>query len=171
MARLTPNQVAAAEGETEEPPPVLLDSLLRVAYRERRVARWRVAAVAGTVAACLGVLGAGFAMHEAAPSAPPGVSLQAVGGAPVSAVASLSAKPWGTQIQMRCEYRGEPGDPSAQYVLVVRDLDGDTYQLGTWRILAGRASEVEGTTSLSRDQIAAVEVQTTNGLTVAHANV
>lgn len=171
MARLTPNQVAAAEGETEEPPPVLLDSLLRAARRERRVSRWRLATAAGAVAACLGVLGTGFALHEAAPSAPPGVSLHAVGGVPVSAVASLSAKPWGTQIQMRCEYRGEHADPSAQYVLVVRDREGDTYQLGTWRILAGRASEVEGSTSLSRDQIAAVEVQTTSGLTVAHANV
>jgi Predicted transmembrane transcriptional regulator (anti-sigma factor) len=170
LARLTPNQVAAAEGETEEPPPVLLDSLLRAVRRGRRVSRWRVAVAAGAVAACLGVLGAGFAMRDTTPPAPPGVSLQAVGGVPVSAVASLSAKPWGTQIQMRCEYRGQYTNPTAQYVLVVRDRDGDTYRLGTWRILPGHASEVGGTTALSRADIAAVEVQTTNGLTVAHAN-
>jgi hypothetical protein len=171
LARLTPDQVAAAEGETEEPPPALLNSLIRTARRRRRVSRWRTVAAAGTVAACLGVLGAGFAMHDSTPPTPPGVSLQAVGGLPVNATATLEKEPWGTRIQMSCEYDGQYANPTAQYVLVVRDRDGEQYRLDTWRVIPGHTTTIGGATALSRDDIASVEVQTTDGTTVARGNV
>lgn len=171
LARLTPDQVAAAEGETEEPPPALLNSLVRTAHRERRVSRWRVAAAAGAVAACLGVAGAGFAMHESAPPPPTGVTLHAVGGLPVNATVNLRQEPWGTRIQMRCEYNGQYANPTAQYVLVVRDQTGEPYKLDTWRVIPGHPTEVGGTTALSRADIATVEVQTTDGTTVARGRV
>ncbi|HEX5497413.1 MAG TPA: zf-HC2 domain-containing protein [Mycobacteriales bacterium] len=171
LARLTPDQVAAAEGETEEPPPALLNSLVRTARRERRVSRWRVAVAAGAVAACLGVAGAGFAMRDSTPPTPAGVTLQAVGGLPVNATVSLRKEPWGTRIQMRCEYDGQYANPTAQYVLVVRDRDGESYKLDTWRVIPGHSTDVNGTTALSRTDIATVEVQTTDGTTVARGNV
>lgn len=174
LARLTPDQVAAAEGDVEEPPPALLTSVLRVARRERRVSRWRVAVASGAAAACLGVLGVlgvEFATQNTPPQEPPGVALQSVGGAPVNATVSLHAEPWGTQIRMHCEYDGQYANPGAQYVLVVRDRGGEPYKLDTWRVLPGHVADVGGTTALSREDISAVEVQTVDGLTVARGAV
>lgn len=171
LARLTPDQVAAAEGETEAPPPALLNSLVRTVDRERRVSRWRIVAATGAVAACLGVLGTSFAMHDPRPPAPTGVALHAVGGLPVNATASLTQEPWGTRIQMSCEYDGQYANLTAEYELVVRDQDGMPHTLDSWRVIPGHATEIGATTALSRDDITAVEVQTRSGVTVAHGNV
>jgi hypothetical protein len=171
LARLTPDQVAAAEDEREEPPPALLTALLRAAGRERRRSRWRVAAVSGVAAACVGAIGAGVVVHETGPPPPQGVTLQAVGGLPVSGSARISDRPWGTQIEMRCEYDGwYSGSAPVQYVLVVHDDDGEMYTLNTWKVIPGHPADVTGTTALPRDQIAAIEVRTTDGVTVLHAD-
>lgn len=171
LARLTPDQVAAAEGEREEPPPALLTSLLQLARRERRRSRWRIAAVSGVAAACVGAVGTGMVLYESGPPPPQGITLQAVGGLPVTAIARLRDRPWGTQIEMRCEYDGwNPNAAPIEYVLVVRDDDHEAYTLNTWKLIPGHPADVGGTTALPLDKITAIEVRTTDGATVLHGD-
>lgn len=175
LARLTPDQVAAAQGEREEPPPALLNSLLDATRRARRVSRWRVAAIASAAAACVGVAVTGVVVHNQTPattSVASGVDLplRAVGGTPVTATANLDDRAWGTKIVMRCEYDGgEVWDTS--YVLVVRDRENKTQQVGYWKVLPGKQATVGGNTDLTRDQIRSIEVQTTDGVVVARGDV
>lgn len=93
-----------------------------------------------------------------------------VGEVPVQASLLLEQVTWGTRIGLECTY-----DPSwvqyelpraATYVLVVRTQAGATEQVGTWRSVGGVTMRLEAATATNRQDIASVEVRTTDGRVV-----
>ncbi len=159
------------------PPPLrpeLLTSLLnQVTWRRRRsrMLTWAVAAAAAAVLA----VGVFVAVRSnpaiPTPEPPPQASSSALVMTPVtptalSATISLSGHRWGTQIEMNCTYgvesetaphedEEEAGDKLA---MVVVGRDGSQTQLATWVGLAGVTASPGGSTSMTIDQIAAVQV-------------
>lgn len=164
--------------EVMEPVP---DTLLPGLVRDvRRAGRRRTLVTAGLAAAAavvvaavpLGVSG----VLGGSPSAPvPSASVSPVaqpmvplGGAPVRASLAFASVAWGTRLDLTCTYAptGEQYHqlpPRVTYALVVRTRDGHTEQVGTWRSLEGRTMRLTAGTSAPRNQIASVEVRTTEG--------
>ncbi len=72
----------------------------------------------------------------------------------------LQTVAWGTRMHLSCTYAG--GDWGAtsppSYALVVHTSDGATQQVGTWRAVQGRTSEVDAATGAEQDQITKVDV-------------
>ncbi|MDF1605234.1 zf-HC2 domain-containing protein [Nocardioides sp. YIM 152315] len=159
--------------------PALLDEVRRGERRRRRLiglaAAAAVAAVAAVSLALLGALGdrddgAPRAEPSSAVSTAPAEEMTPIGdGGDVASVA-LTPVAWGTRLDLECRWAGGEGErPDYQpegggsYALVVRSVDGDVQQVATWRAVPGRTMRVTGATSLDRDDIAAVEVQTEDG--------
>ena len=165
-------------------PDTLLPALLDHARRTERRRRWVLglaAAAAVTAIAAASVAATVLVDDGPAPVAEPPVSTgpSAVpaqemtpvnpGGDDVATVA-LTSVAWGTKLDVVCHWAGgEPEDPGypdgaePTYALVVRSTDGETQQVATWTGLPGQTMKVSGSTSLARDDIAAVEIQTADG--------
>ena len=161
----------------EPVPDTLLPGLVRDV---RRAGRRRTLVTAGLAAAAavvvVGVpLGVSVVL-DGSPSAPvPSASVSPVaqpmvplGGAPVRASLAFASVTWGTRLDLTCTYA--PGGEEhyhlprrVTYALVVRTRDGHTEQVGTWRSLEGRTMRLTAGTSAPRNQIASVEVRTTEG--------
>jgi anti-sigma-K factor RskA len=177
LSRLNSDEVAEIDelGQAASAPPPLRPELLtslmkKVTWRRRRsrVLTWAVAAAAAAVLV-VGVFVA-WRSNPAIPSQePPRASASALVMTPVataselSATITLSSHRWGTQIEMTCTYgpesktadSDETGDKLA---MVVVGRDGSQTQLATWVALAGVSASPMGSTSMTLDQIAAVQV-------------
>jgi anti-sigma factor RsiW len=167
-----------------EPVP---DTLLPALVREvRRADRRHTLVTAGLAAAAAVVVGGvplavsgaleGDRTSSAAPSpgpvaaaSPVAQRMAPVGDVPVRASLAFASVTWGTRLDLTCTYA-----PSGEvhyhhlprrvtYALVVRTRDGRTEQVGTWRSLEGRTMRLTAGTSSPRDQIASVQVRTTEG--------
>jgi hypothetical protein len=91
-----------------------------------------------------------------------------VGDVPVRASLAFASVTWGTRLDLTCTYapsgeRYQHLPPRVTYALVVRTRDGRTEQVGTWRSLEGRTMRLTAGTSTPRNQIASVQVRTTEG--------
>jgi hypothetical protein len=76
---------------------------------------------------------------------------------PVHATATLTQVSWGTKIDLACTYSGEyPAGFS--YSLVVVDRQGHSHEAGSWKLTPEQVTRVTSATSVSRDQIAKVEI-------------
>jgi hypothetical protein len=111
------------------------------------------------------------AAPSAAPTPGPGTAMEPVGGdVPVRASLTLEDVTWGTRIGLLCTYDPETVEyePPAEvtYLLVVRTRDGGTEQVGTWRSVGGRTMRLEAGTATRQQDIASVEVRTTDGRVV-----
>lgn len=149
------------------PPEPLLPRLLdRVNLDRRRRRRVTAAAwVTAAVAACLAVVMAVTMRPDTSrPAAAPTVTMSASRGAPIEGTVRLENVPWGTRITVWCSYAAGPD--SISYAIVAVDRDGKASQVGTWRARPGRTYEIVGATALERSEVAAVEVRTSNGVTV-----
>ena len=153
----------------EAPPESLLPGLLRQVDRRRR--RWQAVAGGLAAAACLAValvLGLG-PRPAAAPLA--GVSTSSVVSAaagPVTASAQLTQHVWGTHISLHCMYKENSTYPVGAYRLVVIDHSGTVEQVATWTVVPGKEAVVDGSTSLTSEQIATLQVRTeTNAVVLA----
>ncbi|MFC7495938.1 MULTISPECIES: anti-sigma factor family protein [unclassified Nocardioides] len=187
LARV-PLDVVESAPAPEPLPDTLLPALLDEARRTERRRRWVVGlAAAAAVAAIAGasVVVAVVADDDgtAGPQADPPASSATTpstappqqmtpvrpGGDDVATVA-LTSVAWGTRLDVVCRWdSGEdaPPDydhgPPPTYALVVRSIDGDAQQVATWTGLPGKTMQVSGATSLARDDIASVEIQTADG--------
>jgi len=150
-------------------PDTLLPRLVR-AVRRRRVGA-RVFASAG------GALGlaaaAALAIVLVLPVTIPGttqptaetISLRQVVQSPLRASIRLVSQPWGTRVEMDCRYATAPDghgygtEAPGNYAMWVRDAAGNATQIATWTAGSGQNAEPAGTTSLTVQQIAAVEVR------------
>ncbi len=151
-------------------PDTLLPRMVR-AVRRRRV---RVRVVT-SIGALLGVAAAAaLATVLLVPSAFPGtvppdgsgeISLSRVVSSPLSASIRLISQPWGTRVDMDCHYATAPGgqgygaEPQGEYAMWVGDTAGNATQIATWTAGSGQDAKPAGTTSLSAQQIAWVEVR------------
>jgi hypothetical protein len=159
-------------GAAGRPPDTVLPGLLAGVRRDRSRRRaW--GAAAGVAAAAVLVTGTAVVTDQlgstpAEPGAP--VALVAVGDAPVHADLRLEEVAWGTRITMTCRYDGPaPSDPYAggegtTYQLVVVSAEDQTTQsVARWQALPGRDARVTGSTDLSPDEIAGVQLQDGDG--------
>jgi Putative zinc-finger len=181
LSRLPVDEVSAALSVQPEPPATLLPALQFAVRRERRSRRTRTLA-AGLVAACLAVVGTGFAVHELLPTSTPGNPAGSIGAlpsptskpkpgtesfdfkrltaAPVSASVDLTPVAWGTQISMRCTYSGAgwPDHESHDYRLRVTDTKGNATIVGDWNVLLNKEVQVPGATGVPMSDIRSLEI-------------
>ena len=167
LAALDPADFA----DPTEPPPVpdtLLPGLLREVRRRRR--RSRVVLVASAVAAA--VLAVAFVWSlavggqaEPGPTAAPAPTrtMTQVDQQVVTAAFSLQKVGWGTRIRLSCTYSGDswgqdPDQPTPSYALVVRTADGRSAEVATWKVVPGRAVDIEGATAADPADISGVDV-------------
>jgi hypothetical protein len=177
LARVDP-VVLETPPETQPLPETLLPSLVREVSRTRRRRLVTTVAVAAAAAVAVGLVvvqGLGGDSPPAAsppsqsPSAsvPTGDSMRSIGHAPVTATLAFTSVTWGTKLDLTCSYEPAPGEyqlPRAvTYGLFVVNRDGSAEQVGTWRAVDGRTMRVTAATAARRDDIASVEVRTTDG--------
>jgi hypothetical protein len=170
------------DAPADEPvPDFLLPNLVREVRRSRR-RRFLIvgAAAAAAVVAVLALALPGLLDDDktAPPVAvPAGQAMTTIGGAPVHAKLALEPVTWGTRLQLACTYDpddaawgNDDGPHRVTYTIVVRTRDGQTEQVGTWRSLEGRTMHLTAATAANRQDIAAVEVRTTDGRTVLESS-
>jgi hypothetical protein len=152
--------VPASVLEDDAPPPSLLASLLGRIRRERNRRRWIVGGLAAAAAACIVALSIVVAQPDHPASHP--VAMHAVADAPIEATADIRSVGWGTRIDLVCSYY-EYVPAGRPYALVVVDRSGDRHTLGSWNLVPGKVAKYGSGTSLSRDQIASVQIATLDG--------
>ena len=173
MSKVSEEQLNA---QVEAPPATLLPSLAR-AVRHEHARRRLVVGTAAAAAALLIAVGASAITHPDSPRPPvatpsstlsgtANLALSAVIPSPVTASARLVDMAWGTRIDLTCSYNAKGQFPAGgfPYALVVIDRKGVAQQVAAWKALPGRELTVMGASSLSRRDIAAVEVRTLSGL-------
>ncbi|GAB3596468.1 zf-HC2 domain-containing protein [Angustibacter peucedani] len=143
-------------------PPELLTGLLREVRRRRQRRLAAFTAVAAAAAAVLVV--AGIAIGR--PATPPaGQAMTSISPEAVTATVALEPVGWGTRLDLVCQYE-DPSRGAVPYSLVVVARDGRTEQVGSWTAKPGETARMEGATSWTSDDIAAVEVRASSGLAV-----
>jgi hypothetical protein len=176
MSRVSLDQLTEA---AEPLPETLLPSLARAVRRQRR-RRHVVVATSAAAAACLVAVGAVAVNRADTPARPPVAAstpahtgsatlpFKAVVSSPVTASAQLVDMAWGTRVDLTCAYRTSGSFPAdgAPYALVVIDRSGVPQQVAAWKALPGRQLTVLGASSLTRRDIAAVEIRTLSGLPI-----
>ena len=183
-----PGLLGRVEASVLKHPPVdepVPDTLLPTLSREvRRARRRRTLAAAGLAAAVAAVIapvvvsqvGDGDASTRDVPgasSSPSGVvaeTMDPVGDVPVRASLTFEQVTWGTRLGLTCTYDPDSVEyqlpPAIDYTLFVRTRDGRTEQVGGWRSVGGRTMRLSATTAANREDIASVEVRTSDGLVV-----
>jgi hypothetical protein len=160
---------ADLEGPMAGPEPdTLLPGLLRRAASAKRRQHWLVGGLSGLAAASLIALAVAIWPSSPASEGPQPVAMSAVTPGPVHATAALSARKWGTKIDLDCYYTdysgGSPG--RLTYGLQVIDRTGATHNLGTWTLDPGTETEFTSGTALARDNISSVVITLPNGTPV-----
>lgn len=146
----------------EQVPDTLWPGLLRRVARERSRRRWvGVALTAATVASLLAlVLGRWPASPEHQPQAR---AMTALVSSPVQATVTFQAKPWGTEIELACQYTATGTRPTGYtYTLVATDRSGTSQTLGSWTLVPGTTHYISGT-SLPQAEIRTVQIQLPTG--------
>jgi anti-sigma factor RsiW len=155
-------------------PETLLPRLQHsVRQRRRRRTAWQVAGAGLIAAACLAIgllVGNPLSAGDISGSAPPTaasssavpqvtVALSAGSNVPVTAQVSLQDKAWGTELKLRCAYQDQSGSYPERYALWVVGQDGARFEAAGWKTAAGvPVMNITGATSLTREQIASIEV-------------
>lgn len=160
-----PSLLRLGDGPTSSPAAELDDgALIRAlgAFRQKRRRR----SLLGSMAAAVLVLGLGAATaglvagHMDTPQASPAaLELLAVGGSPAGGDTSLTARPWGTSIDL--DLSALPKDQ--RFIMWVIATDGTREQAATWSSTPNGIALVTGASALARTDVAAVRVTTTDG--------
>jgi Putative zinc-finger len=171
LAMLDLDDVQALDEKQPEPPPLrpeVLQSVLdKVKWRRRR-SRWLMSAAVGVAAALLAVglviairpevLGLQTDTPQASGQV---LEMTKVAPSPFSATVSLSSFAWGTRIDMACSYgqwSGGQGVPPSNLGMVVVGRDGSHTEIATWLGLPGATALPSGNTSMPVNEIAAVQL-------------
>ncbi|RYP88596.1 zf-HC2 domain-containing protein [Nocardioides guangzhouensis] len=162
-------------------PDTLLPRLSRELRADRRRRRTRIGiALAGAAAAVIVPVVAWQVVGSNPESPTPGVGagpagaaaqrMSPVGEVPVRARLSMEQVTWGTRLGLTCTYEPEsveyPLPSEVDYTLFVRTRDGKSERVGSWRSVDGRTMHLTAGTATNRDDIASVEVRTTDGRVV-----
>lgn len=140
----------------------VMPALVRAARTSRRWSRIRIgAALVGAAAA-----GAALAVLLQTPDpVPPQQAFQAAFTqtmpSPVTASVNLVEQPWGTRIEIKCDYaKPSTGQGrSLAYSLYVVDSAGTASQVGTWVAGPGTSMTPTATTELPRANIVRIEIR------------
>lgn len=159
-------------------PDTLLPKLLAARDQERRRRRWLVSAVGAAAAAAFVVVLAvtlvvgsgGSGGSGGNPPAEPGeLAFEQVVESPVHAFGDLNAVDWGTRIDINCTYDQGNSYEERSYKLVVAGEDGAREQVAVWKVSPGEDVALTGSTDLSPDEIASVDIVTTDGVSLLRA--
>ncbi len=154
-------QVSVDDLRTEDVPETLLPNLLNVAAKRRRRRLIGLGALSTVAAACLIAITVMFWPSSTSEPAPQ--QMTALANVPVTATVEMQSTAWGTQITLKCRYKGGTYTPTAQaagfvYGLTVIDTDGQAENLGTWGQAPSGLTLFTSGTSLARGAIAAVQI-------------
>jgi hypothetical protein len=168
LSRLSAERARAIGDEVApvaSPDPALRERIVAAASRRRARRRtvWILAASVALVAIAVpGAIAVGTAVQTPAAV----YALDDVAGAPLEASVKLTPVPWGTRIDLVCQYTGEVLDAPPggwPYALAVTDDAGATSVLSTWRAGPGSTTELSAGTDLAAADIGAVEIRTLEG--------
>jgi hypothetical protein len=154
----------------DEPlPATMLATLLGVVRTRRIRQRWISVAVAAA-SAFLAAFGAVAITGPVSHTDPltGSVAMSQLVDSPLHARVRLTARPWGTQVDVLCRYDFSPryrGAPTT-YVLVVTDAAGKTREIGTWRVARQGVSTIVDSVDWDRSDIRQVEIRTLDGSTI-----
>lgn len=165
LLALVPADAYLASTPTADP----VVALLATARARRRRRRWTTAAVATAAAACL-ITGTALITdqstqhHPAAVAVTPQATMTAVAASPIHATVAVASVAWGTSIKLTCTYdQGVSYPPDESYSLVVRSRSGQSENLGTWTLVAGRVTTFPAGTALHKSDIESISVDTADG--------
>jgi hypothetical protein len=173
LAMLDVDDVVALDEEHDPPPlrPEVLQSVLDAVRWRRRRSRLLLSAAVGLAAALLAV-GLVIAIQPGIVGLQSGTTEQAtrqlpmdqVSQTPFSATVALSGFAWGTRIDMACSYGQWGGDagPASNLGMVVVGHDGNKTQIATWLGLSNATALPSGNTPLHVNDIAAVQLVSTD---------
>jgi hypothetical protein len=170
LGLLTLDDVRALDEEPADTPPLrpeVLDSILdKVRWRRRR-SRWLTSAAVGVAAALLAV-GLVIAIRPEImglenynpQETTQALEMNKVSETPINATISLSGFGWGTRIDMACTYGdwGQRDAPPQNLGMVVVGRDGSHTQVATWLGLSGATALPSANTPMQKDEIAAVQL-------------
>jgi len=92
------------------------------------------------------------------------------GDVPIEATLGLEEVTWGTRMLLTCTYDkdaiGVELPEHVDYLLYVTDAQGHSEQVGSWTSVSGTTMTVPAATSVTRDDLSAVEVRTPDGRVV-----
>ena len=174
------------EDPPADPPlPATLLPALHRAVETRRRRRTVVIAGLAAAAATVAVLSVPMVLggDDGPPVSGPGTSASAdvetlamapLGDVPIKATVGLEPVTWGTRMLLTCTYDVSTVDfelpDEVDYLLFVTTAQGRTEQVGSWHSVDGTTMRVPAATSVGRDDIATVEVRTTDGRVVLRAD-
>lgn len=159
------------DADPETVPDTLLPRLIREVDSQRRRQRWVLSGLAAATAACVIALVVAFwpgASGSGSPTPGPTVRFQAVAAAPVDATAVLTAKKWGTRVDLQCTGHGGAGGPGGYgdggtYRLVIVAKDGTKVDAGNWTESGGADVNYVTGTALTPDEIAMMQIVAQDG--------
>lgn len=145
--------------------PDLMPGLVRAARSSRRWARIRTAG-ALVAAAAVGVVMTLVLDSPAPPPAPEAqrafqTMLTQTIPSPVTASVNLVEEPWGTRIEIKCDYAApsEGQGRSIGYALYIVDSGGTAVRAGTWNAGPGTSMTPSASTDLPRANITRIEIR------------
>lgn len=172
LGQLSVDEVAAIDDRGSDAlSSRVLPSLLAKVRRRRRTARlvtWTAAAAAAAVLAIGALVAVQF--HPGGPaSVSSRANVSALTMTPVvptelTATVTMTGYGWGTQIDMNCAYRSEPGssdpdgDEPGKLAMVVVGRDGRHERLANWMVVEGGRATPGASTSMALDQIETVQI-------------
>lgn len=166
LDRVPLDRVLQPGADREPPPDLLLGSLIRAARAQRRRESLRLVASGAVAAAVVAVVVAlGLGLSQGGPDRPVGTTVAMSAVRPVAVTGTLQVTPaaWGTRVSLDCRWVGpasgwETGVRKT-YRLVAVPRDGRVPQtLAQWSVLPGEDATVVGSTDLSPDAIARIEL-------------
>jgi hypothetical protein len=170
LGMLSRDDLAVIDEPGPQPPPMragLLDDLLNRVHRRRRRMRllgWTASAVAAALVAVALVIAARTpVVPPERPQASP-VSMTAVMPSSLTATVILTSQGWGTHVAMTCTYHpavtgsDQSDDAGDKLAMVAIGRDGTRIQLATWLAVDGATASPTGSTSMSLNDIAAVQI-------------
>jgi anti-sigma-K factor RskA len=146
-------------------PNIVLPRLLKEVAARRRRQRWLVGGLAAAVAACLVALTVTLWPAQSSSSGPPSAErpFSAVVASPVRASATLTAKAWGTAIDVHCHYLPGTVPSPYSYDMWIADRTGHRERVGSWRLPTDKDISFATGTALQPAQISTIDIILSDG--------
>ncbi|MEW2545355.1 zf-HC2 domain-containing protein [Streptomyces sp. NPDC047002] len=141
----------------------LLDGVRRQTAGPRRRGRPQLRLLAPAAALVAAALLGGVLVRTGQPDGPPPLAFVAAGGTDVAGEAKLTAKPWGTAVDLDLRHLPATGS----FTLRVADDDGRTQQAAAWGATPGTAARVTGASSVHPGHIRTLSVLDHSGRVLA----
>jgi RNA polymerase sigma-70 factor (ECF subfamily) len=146
--------------EADDTPADLMPGLARAARASRRWSRIRIGAALVGAAAVGAVLAIALQSPDPQQEAFQTILTQTIP-SPVTASVTLVEEPWGTRIEVKCDYAtpSEGQGRSLGYALYIVDSDGNAVRVGTWNAGPGTSMTPSASTDIPRADITRIEIR------------